>query len=385
MPASPLRDAIVVGAGPVGLLLASELCRRGLDVELLERRAAAGRGSRAVGVHPPVLAALEPSGITDRLLAGAVRVSRGEARSGGALLGVVRFDRLGVRFPFVATQPQHRTEAALAAGGPEPVRGATVLALVRRADHVVVRVEVEGRVVERRARIVAVATGGAGRGLVFRHGAAAARDYDDRYLMADAGVGERDDADMAVVHLHRAGVLESFPLPDGRRRFVAWDPPGGETDDATRASRLRRALAARGEPGAADAITEAAAFGVRRFVASSMRRGRVFVLGDAAHEVSPIGGQGMNLGLLDAVALAPLLERWIASGREPGPELARWERRRVSSARIAAGLAGANTALGRPRSGAADALRRTALRTAFAPPLDRLFAHAYAMGFDRDG
>ncbi|WP_344370009.1 NAD(P)/FAD-dependent oxidoreductase [Agromyces tropicus] len=379
-----VRDVIIVGAGPVGALLAAELQRRGLDVELLERREVAGLGSRAVGVHPPVLAALEASGTTERLLAGAVRVGRGEARSAGEVIGVVHFDRLAARFPFVAMQPQHRTEAALAVGGPAPVRGATVRAVRSAPDRVVVRVELAGAVAERAARLVVVASGASGRTLVFRPDRAVARDYGDRYLMADADVGERPDSNVAIVHLHRTGVLESFPLPGGRRRFVAWDRPGAEASGPARADRLRRALDVRGEADAAGAISEAASFGVRRFVAPSMRRGRVLVVGDAAHEVSPIGGQGMNLGLLDAVTLAPLLARWIATGREPRSALARWERRRVASARVAARLAHLNTALGRPRALPGDAARRAALRLGLAPPLGELFAHAYAMGFDRD-
>src|SRR5690606_6065815 len=63
-----VRDVIVVGAGPVGLLMAAELARHGVDVEVLERHQRPMPGTRAIGVHPPVLAALEPSGMTDRLL-----------------------------------------------------------------------------------------------------------------------------------------------------------------------------------------------------------------------------------------------------------------------------------------------------------------------------
>src|SRR3954470_12251691 len=120
----PVRDVVVVGAGPVGTLLASELARRGVDVALLEQRTTPGDGSRAIGVHSPVLAALEASGITERLLAGAVRVTRGEARSDGRPVGVVRFDRLDRRFPFVAALPQAATEEALAADAPPAARGA---------------------------------------------------------------------------------------------------------------------------------------------------------------------------------------------------------------------------------------------------------------------
>jgi len=365
------------------MLLAGELTRHGIDVELLERRAVAGEATRAIGIHSPVLAALEPSGVTERLLADAVQVRRGEARSRGRLLGTVRFDALAARFPFVATLPQSRTEAVLGAGIPEPLRGAHVIAVIPRPDAVVVRSTLLGRIIESESRLVVIAAGAGGRDLVYRRGAVPSREYRDRYLMTDAVTPPRGDDAVAVVHLDPGGVLESFPLPGGRRRFVAWDAPGGADDPDARTERLRAALVQRGEAEAAEGVSAATSFGVRRVVAPQLRNGRILAIGDTAHEVSPIGGQGMNLGLLDAVTLAPLLASWIGAGRAPDAELRRWESRRVSSARRAAALAFANTALGR-RLGGADAVRRGVVRTMLASPTGGLFARAYAMGFDRD-
>ncbi len=162
-----MADVIVVGAGPVGSLLAAELARRGVDVDLLERRARPGDGTRAIGVHAPVLAALEASGATERLLASAVRVARGEARSDGRALGTVRFDRLRRRFPFVAALPQATTEEALAVGAPEPRRGATVTGVKPGADGIRVSLG-EGETLS--APIVVVAGGWRARELVYRAG-----------------------------------------------------------------------------------------------------------------------------------------------------------------------------------------------------------------------
>jgi 2-polyprenyl-6-methoxyphenol hydroxylase-like FAD-dependent oxidoreductase len=199
--------------------------------------------------------------------------------------------------------------------------------------------------------------------------------------MTDAATPARPDDDVAVVHLDRHGVLESFPLPGGQRRFVAWDAPGADDSPEARTARLREALARRGESAAADTVTTATSFGVRRVVAPRLRNGRVLAIGDTAHEVSPIGGQGMNLGLLDAATLAPLVADWVRTGTAPEAELRRWEAQRVRSARRAAALASVNTALGRPLP-RTDALRRAAVRAMLAPPSAPLFAHAYAMGFD---
>lgn len=384
-----MTDVIVVGAGPVGALLAAELQRRDVTVRVLERRLTASAGTRAIGLHPPVLAALEQPGITARLLDRAQRVPQGVARSGEHVLGIVRFDRLSTRFPFVATLPQAETEAVLAEVSPAPERGVEVTAV--RVGHRQIELETaqqggprDGAAAVVHAPIVVVAGGWAARPLVYRDGRVPTTVYADRYLMADIPVPDRPEADTAVVNLAPEGVLESFPLPGAMRRVVAWDAAGEPAVDLpeVRVRRLRSALRARGEASVAEAVQTASAFGIRRACAPQLRRGRLFVIGDAAHEVSPIGGQGMNLGLLDAVGLAPLLARWVHEHEAPEAELDAWERRRIRSAVRAGRLAALNTLLGRPRSGTANAARRTLVRGMLTPPFARGFAWAYTMGLD---
>lgn len=367
-------DVAIVGGGPVGTLLAAELARHGVHPVVWEARAEPGGGSRAVGVHATALSAMEASGATERLLADAVRVRVGEARRAGRTLGEVRFDRLRRRHPFVATLPQSATEAALSATaarwGVLPVRtGERVTALVPRGD--AVDVHVGGGVMT--ARVVVVAGGLRARDLVGVP--VQGRRYGDRYLMTDCD-DAGDDDERAVVHLDRAGVLESFPLPGGQRRYVAWMPAHG--DGRTDTERLREAVAERtGSTASGAAVRSASSFGVARSRLAAMRRGRILAIGDTAHEVSPIGGQGMNLGLIDAVTLAPLLAQAVRAGAGPAG-LDRWERDRLRAADRAARIAAVNTALGRP----AHAGSAAAVRTALATPAERLLAHAYAMGFD---
>lgn len=369
-------DVAIVGAGPVGTLLSAELARHGIASVTLEQRAAAGDGSRAVGVHATALAAMEASGVTERLLDHAVRVRVGEARRAGRSLGEVRFDRLHARHPYVATLPQSATEAALTAaaaewGAADVRRGCRVTSLTPRRDAVEVGTTDGDRIT---ARIAVVAGGLRSRDLM--PVPVRTRRYPDRYLMTDCDdTGE--DGERAVVHLDRAGVLESFPLPDRRRRYVAWI---GDRADAAGpdAERLRDAVAERtGSDVAAQAVQAATAFGVARSRLASLRAGRLVAIGDTAHEVSPIGGQGMNLGLIDAATLAPLLARWVREGDAPSA-LDVWERRRIRAADTAARIAALNTVLGRP----AVAHGATALRVALKTPAASLLAHAYAMGFD---
>lgn len=369
-----MRDVLIVGAGPVGLALAADLRVRGVDVDLVERRSAADRGTRAIGIHSPALARLEASGATEALLERAVRIGRGEARADGRLLAAIRFDRLRARHPYVAALPQADTVEVLSSLAPPARRGVAVTAVRDHGTHVRAYATGPAGAEEVDARVVVVASGWSGRDLVYRPGAVRTREYPDRYVMAD--VAAPGDA-TALVHLERDGVLESFPLPHGRRRLVAWD--GWAPIDGDPAGRLREAVARRA--GTDVKITAASTFRVRRAVAPALRRGRIVVVGDAAHEVSPIGGQGMNLGLLDAMTLAPLLPSWVRTGAEDGLE--RWERDRIASARHAARLALLNTVLGRAAGRAAHAVRTTALRTMLRGAGGALFTRAYAMRLDR--
>ncbi|WP_053352409.1 FAD-dependent oxidoreductase [Leucobacter musarum] len=415
-----VHEVLIIGAGPSGTLLAAELRRLGVEALLIERRTDSAPGSRAIGVHPPVLAALEPSGATARILEGAARIPRGMARAAGRTIATVRFDRRHPRFPFIAAAPQQVTEAALAAIAPEPVRGMRVIGVHAAGDLMRVRAEdAAGDTTVWAARTVVVAAGARGRQLLSGFLPVRSHAYADRYLMTDLADAPGEPEHTAVITLGASGVAESFPLPNGGRRLVARVTAAGPHEARERANRgtehcsdlagpLARAAQAAdvdrlsaavleriGRAELASRVTAATGFGIRRVLLSRMvsgpwaqhgaGSGYVIAIGDAAHEVSPIGGQGMNLGLLDAVTLAPVLARLHAHALVDEPHaLAHWERNRLASARTAGRLAGLNTALGRPWPRSVTGTIAAAMRTAMRTPLVRLPERAYAMGFDRD-
>ncbi|WP_120339560.1 FAD-dependent oxidoreductase [Cryobacterium soli] len=384
-----MRDVIVVGGGPVGILLGCLLAERGVDVEVLERRTEPSMHSKAIGIHPPSMRVLRQAGVAEEVLSRAVRIESGSVQSGGRTLGRLSFAQVTGRFPFVVTLPQHETEAVLrerfAALKPAGLRsGVGVGMLQERGDHVDVLAEPNaartesdggGPEIVAQAQYVVVADGARGAlrdavGIESRALGGAGT-----YLMADyPDTGEHGDE--AVLFFEEGGVVESFPLPGGRRRWVAATPT--LRTDASIAD-LTALILQRTGVRLPPSESVPSSFSVRQRLASTMVHGRVLLAGDAAHEISPIGGQGMNLGWLDAVALAPALEHALAQPIEAAVTLAGYDRRRRRSARMAVRQAGFNMAMGRPVSGLRLRVRNALVRALALPPLNALLSRAFTM------
>jgi 2-polyprenyl-6-methoxyphenol hydroxylase-like FAD-dependent oxidoreductase len=390
-------DVLVVGGGPVGLFLAALLAARGIDVRVWERRTTPPTGSRAIGIHPPSLDAFGAIGLDGPVLAEAALVRSGVARSRGRALGTLSFARASDTHPYVAALDQHRTETLLrerlAADLPDALRtGTSITGFLRHRDAVdATGTGPDGEPVTLRATFVVGADGARSVVRDLLGIRTTGRDYPDRYVMGDFADPEDPDArDAALVDVGPAGVVESFPLPDGRRRYVALVPDDdafagaerGVTDapDGALASRLAAVVTERTgiapDPATCSMLS---GFRVRRREADRIGVGRVVLVGDAAHEISPIGGQGMNLGWLDAAELAPLLAGAVRSGAVgPWPEHAR---RRQAAARRAARQAEANMAMGRPVRGLGTLGREALLRTALSLPTAHGLARLYAMAW----
>lgn len=295
---APSHATLIVGAGPVGLAAALELDRRGQAVRIVDRAAQPAPESRAIGVNPRSLDILEASGATERILAEGLRINRVRLLSRGRTLGVIAFERLPHRFPFMTALPQRRTqailEALLAERGIAVERGVVFEGFEPRGEAMHCRLSgPDGGLEITALRLI----GCDGAHSAVRKAAGIAfegRAYEHDWTLMDAEAEWPFPPDEAVFAFSESGTLFAIPLVRGAWRLVRNGPdPAALVPEGARIGR----------------VLWQSAFRISHRLAARFRQGALFLAGDAAHIHSPAGARGMNGGIEDAATLAWLIER----------------------------------------------------------------------------
>src|SRR5512143_419174 len=312
-------DVVIVGAGPTGLALAAVLSKEGVPFALVDRLAEGANTSRAAVVHARTLEVLEELGVTDRLRAAGHVVPRFTLRDRDHVLATIRFDRLPTRYPYTLMVPQNVTEAILLerlhdlGGGVHRPYAATELE--QDADGVAVTVVAEGQPPQNIRARYAVGADGMHSAMRDRAGIGFAGDaYEQSFMLADVRMSWSLAGDEVMLFFSPEGLVVVAPLPGGRHRIVATVDEAPEHPEVTDVQRL---LDARGPVTGAARVHEVvwgSRFRVHHRLADRYRSGRILLAGDAAHVHSPAGGQGMNTGIQDAVALAGVLADVLRGG-----------------------------------------------------------------------
>jgi 2-polyprenyl-6-methoxyphenol hydroxylase-like FAD-dependent oxidoreductase len=310
---------LICGAGPTGMTLALELARFGVPLRIIDRALHGAEQSQALGVQARTLELLEPARITDRLLALAQRVSHVQIAAGTHPLVDADFSDLPTSYPFLAMIPQRDTEQVmreeLEAHGITIERGITLTTLAQDPDGV--DVELAGPSGTERVRVQYLA-GCDGAHSTVRHQLDVAFEgfaLPERFALADVDL----DTDLSPGTLRLrlsddGGALALFPLRGFWRILIESPNPLPDPPDV---AVFQAALDAQALPARIRNATWMANYHIHQRRVAEMQVGRTFLLGDAAHIHSPVGGQGMNSGIGDAVNLAWKLALVIRDGVAP--------------------------------------------------------------------
>jgi 2-polyprenyl-6-methoxyphenol hydroxylase-like FAD-dependent oxidoreductase len=301
-------DVLVVGAGPSGLTVAASLVKRGIATTVVDRQPAGANTSRAAVVNARSLEVLESLDVARRLVKEGVQAPRFSIRDGARTLVPIDFSSLPTEYPYSLMVPQSTTERLLLDRlielGGSVVRPKTLTAIDQDADGVTATFD-DGEVIRARYAVGAdglYSTVREQAGIGFEGGA-----YDESFILADVRLDGDVPADEVILYWATEGLTVVAPLPGDVYRIVA---PVADAPEAPSAAYVQEILDSRGPGKGRIAVTEliwGSRFRIQHRVADTFRAGRLLLVGDAAHVHSPAGGQGMNLGIQDAVALADAL------------------------------------------------------------------------------
>jgi 3-(3-hydroxy-phenyl)propionate hydroxylase len=301
---------VIAGGGPTGLMLGGELALAGVDVAIVEQRTSHDViGSRAAGMSPRTLEVLDQRGIAERFL------FQGITGQAGHFSGI-SFDisDFPTRHNYGLGLWQYRTERILAdwaAGlGVRIYSGRQVTGFAQ--DDAGVDVDLSDSPSQRAAYLVGC---DGGRSLIRKRAGIEFPGWDPSTSCLIADV-EMTEEPAWGIHRH-GGVLHVISkLEEGPVRVLVTEPQVGRTGEPTLTDVSGALIAARGTDYGMHSPTWISRFTDATRQAASYRDRRVLLAGDAAHVHFPIGGQGLNTGIQDAVNLGWKLAQ-VVKGRSP--------------------------------------------------------------------
>ncbi|MBT6842655.1 MAG: NAD(P)-binding protein [Candidatus Melainabacteria bacterium] len=290
---------LIVGAGPSGLTLALELARQGIQIDIIDQKAEPSTLSRAVGILPITMKLLGPSGAAALIAKQSIVIENAVFYDKTRKITRLALDQMKDPQERMFSLPQDRTES--------------ILRDLLQEHDITVRYHSELTSLEQTDEQVTVSINGETQSYDYVIGADGVKspcrelagidfpgyELDEHWSIADVYIDNARYSRDFNIHLNGHGqVILIIPLEAKRIRIIS------NTDDALH--NLPAALKVR-------EIKRTGKFRIGIHQASEYQKGRIFLVGDAAHCHSPVGGRGMNLGIADAVDLA---SRFVDGGLE---------------------------------------------------------------------
>src|SRR5204862_939660 len=331
-------DVLVVGAGPTGLMLANQLARRGVRVRIIARHAGPARESRALGVQARTLEIYSHLGLADQAVAlgkradGAVLWAEGR-RAARVPLGDIGRDVSP--YPYLLVLGQDDNERllgdALRARGLAVQWNTELAGLAQDTDHVTATLK--NLDVSKSEVMVTWRAGGDGARSTVRELSGIPFEgapYQHVFFVADVQMTGSMAPDILNVYLWRRGFHPVVPRRGTDHwRIVGMLPPHLRgRDDLTFEETIPALRHDVGTELSFQACNWFSTYRIHHRRAARFHDRRCFLLGDAAHVHSPVGGQGMNTGLQDAYNLAWKLAL-VVSGKADAALLDTYEKERI--------------------------------------------------------
>jgi 2-polyprenyl-6-methoxyphenol hydroxylase-like FAD-dependent oxidoreductase len=305
-------DILIVGAGPVGLTLANDLQRRGIRCRLIDSAEHPAQQTKALGIHARTLELLTKMGVAQTAIERGLKSPGFNLYSDGKRIAQVNFAEhlLNSPYPYVLMLPQHETEKML-------------------TEHL----QSQGRTIEWQTELINVTQDEQGVEAVLRHSDGqeehirvgwlvgcdgahstvrhllglnfAGTTFEQSFAVGNVRLTWELSYDEIFAFVHRGNFIAYFAMADGRHRVViAYELDKAPTGEVT-LEEIQLAIDTCGPHGArASDPADLTRFHVNQRRAEHYRSGRIFLAGDAAHIHSPIGAQGMNTGIQDALNLS---------------------------------------------------------------------------------
>lgn len=372
-------EIVIVGGGPVGLYLAGRLIQHGVTCKVLEKRKDIDQHSKSLGIHPVSLELFEKAGIVESFLNQGLKIKKGVAFWNSDKIGEISFKKCPTPFNYILAIPQWKTETILEdwvqnLDKKAIIRGAEVSEITQTNDSVQVyykQDEGNGLLSSR------YLLGCDGKNSLVRKSCNIefkGEAYPDCYIMGDFE-DNTDFGSVAAVYLHKDGLIESFPLPNDQRRWVV------KTDsyiDDPKPAQLKFLIKERIQHHLEETQNfMISSFGVQQYSAKSYHSTNILLAGDSAHIVSPIGGQGMNLGWLDAEEAVYVIIEALKDRASKNKLFQEYSNRRRTIAKKVAKRAEMNMHLGRKET--SNLFYKTILNIVLSTGLNRLLSKVFTM------